>query len=214
MLIGNDIVDLKDVDAYPAMESSNYLNRVFRPIEQLQIKNSANPRKLLWMIWTLKESGFKAWKRQNPKMIFSPISIHVDIEKKKISHHQYGKLKFEIDDGDDDWIAVYVFNSNLEKRSTLLHWIGEVSKLSEGFHLNSSVAVRTLVSQRLGAFLNLPPESIEVTKELPPMVKESKTGSIQPVSLSHHGRYVSAFMVLPRTMKSLFYEKLSTSHSV
>src|SRR5690606_28318456 len=119
---------------------------------------------------------------------------------------QYGKLKFEIDDGDDDWIAVYVFNSNLEKRSTLLHWIGEVSKLSEGYHCNSSIAVRNLVSQRLGDFLNLPPESIEVTRELPPMVKENKTGSMQPVSLSHHGRYVSAFMVLPRTAKKFFYQ--------
>lgn len=197
MLIGNDIVDLKDVDAYPPSENERFLNRVFRPEEQEYIKSSDNPKKTLWMFWALKESAYKAWKRNYPRIIFSPISMRIDFVKQKVIHHNYGRLSYKIDDGNDDWIAVYVFKPRTEKSSKLLHWIGEVSKLTKDQQFSSSIAARTLVSQKLAELLSLSPENLEVSKELPPVVRELHTGFERPVSLSHHGRFVSAFMAIP-----------------
>lgn len=196
LLIGNDIVDLKDVDAYPPSENEKFLNRVFRKEEQDHIFASDDPRKTLWTFWALKESAYKAWKRKHPKMIFSPKSMKVDFVKNKIIHHTYGRLTYRVDDGNGDWVAVYVFKPRIEKCSRLLHWIGEVSRLSRGSY-NSSAAARTLVTEKMSDLWSQPQESIEVTRELPPVVKAKNTGEIQPVSLSHHGRFVSAFIALP-----------------
>lgn len=195
ILIGNDIVDLKDIDSYPPSENERFLDRVFRDEEKNYIFSSSDPKKTLWTLWAVKESAYKAWKRKYPKLIFSPKSFKIDIKKQKIIHHNYGRLSYRIEDGGGDWIAVYAFKPRLEKNLKFMHWIGEVSKLSRG-NYNSSFAVRRLVAEKLSELWKEPEDTITVTKDIPPQVTSQQSGKVQPISLSHHGRYVAAFVAI------------------
>ncbi len=197
MLIGNDIVDLKDIDSYPPSENERFLSRVFTDAEQEYIKNSANPKRTLWMCWAVKESAYKAWKRAYPRIVFSPVSLKIDFEKRKILHHHYGRLHYKTEEKAGDFVAVYVYKPRTEKTAKIYHWIGEVSKLAKDHSYNSSIAARILVAEKLSSIYSVSPESIEVTKSLPPEVINKKDGWKSPVSLSHHGRYVSAFVMIP-----------------
>jgi len=71
MLLGNDIVDLKDPDSYYPNSNSRFLDRVFCYQEKEYIFSSKDQQRTLWMSWAIKESAYKAWKRSFPNFFFS-----------------------------------------------------------------------------------------------------------------------------------------------
>ncbi len=192
MLLGNDIVDLKDSDSYHPTENFKFLDRVFCDEEKEYIFSSNDPKRTLWTSWAIKESAYKAWKRVFTYFVFSPKLMKIDYLSKRITQDGYKNLEFEIVN-DRDWVATYCLDSSLKSKK-LFHWVEEKNDKLNGE--KSSIRVRKLVVENLSKIWNEPMEEIEVTIFPPPEVRKKNSERVNPVSLSHHGRFVSAFLIL------------------
>src|SRR5215475_12911866 len=71
-MIGNDVVDLADPDADPGRLHPRFDGRVFDPSERALIAASTQPSRTRWILWALKESAYKAARKEEPTIVFSP----------------------------------------------------------------------------------------------------------------------------------------------
>ncbi len=71
-MIGNDIVDLKLASIQSNWNRNRFLNKVFTKQEQELIKSSINPFKMVWLLWSMKESTYKVYVQQNLQQFFNP----------------------------------------------------------------------------------------------------------------------------------------------
>ena len=71
-MIGNDIVDLKLASIQSNWQRKGFLNKVYTKHEQELIKNSTNPFKMVWLLWSMKESVYKIYVQQNLQRFFNP----------------------------------------------------------------------------------------------------------------------------------------------
>ena len=70
MMLGNDVVDLRDPDSDVATHPARFDERVFAPGERALIQHSAQPARLRWQLWSAKEAAFKAAKKRSAATIF------------------------------------------------------------------------------------------------------------------------------------------------
>jgi phosphopantetheinyl transferase (holo-ACP synthase) len=69
---GNDIVDIKTAAAESNWQRKGYIEKIFTSQEQQFIKNAAIPNKMVWRLWTMKESAYKIYTRQCGGCFFAP----------------------------------------------------------------------------------------------------------------------------------------------
>ena len=63
-MIGNDIIDLQLAAVQSNWTRKGFLEKVFTSFEQQQILSSKDPSLLVWLLWSMKEAGYKAHQRQ------------------------------------------------------------------------------------------------------------------------------------------------------
>src|SRR5262249_55831635 len=71
-MIGDDVVDLADPDADAGSMHPRFDRRVFHPHERALIARSAQPGHTRWLLWALKESAYKAARKDDPAAVFRP----------------------------------------------------------------------------------------------------------------------------------------------
>ncbi len=71
-MIGNDIVDLKLASIQSNWKEKRILDKVFTKDEQELIFNAKTPFKMVWMLWSMKESTYKIYVQQTSKRFFNP----------------------------------------------------------------------------------------------------------------------------------------------
>lgn len=71
-MIGNDIVDLNQAAKESNWKRKGYLEKIFTPYEQLLINSAANPDTMVWLLWTMKESVYKAYSKETKIRSFNP----------------------------------------------------------------------------------------------------------------------------------------------
>lgn len=71
-MTGNDIVDIKIAAAESNWKRKGFLEKIFTPQEQQYINESATPDKMVWRLWSMKESAYKIYVRQYGGRFFSP----------------------------------------------------------------------------------------------------------------------------------------------
>lgn len=87
-MLGNDVVDLLDVDARPETFHRRFEARVFAPSERESIARDAagsgspthphpnpHPHALRWAHWAAKEAAYKLLRQRDPEFVFSPIRL-------------------------------------------------------------------------------------------------------------------------------------------
>lgn len=79
-LVGNDIVDLKTLDALNYPKNLRFVRRVLCEQEQQVFFAHSNSIPLFWMFWAAKEAVFKIIKKIDPHATFSHRSFQVTIE--------------------------------------------------------------------------------------------------------------------------------------
>jgi phosphopantetheine--protein transferase-like protein len=89
MMLGNDVVDLRDSDSDMATHPARFDERVFAPRERALIQDSAQPARMRWQLWSAKEAAFKAAKKCSPATIFSPRRFEVEVE---MSDNDFGRV--------------------------------------------------------------------------------------------------------------------------
>jgi phosphopantetheinyl transferase (holo-ACP synthase) len=115
-MIGNDVVDLVLAKKESNWKRKGFLNKLFTTFEQELIFNTTNQDEMVWMLWSIKESSYKAYQRINYKEGFYPIKIEViQINSKNESIIQlfetlfYGKTSI-----DKDFIKTIVVLNKLD----------------------------------------------------------------------------------------------------
>lgn len=74
-MLGNDVVDLRDVDAQPETFRPRFDERVFSPLERRAIERDAAPHSRRWAHWAAKEAAYKLARQVDPTFVFSPVSL-------------------------------------------------------------------------------------------------------------------------------------------
>lgn len=76
-MIGNDVIDLDLAKKESNWKRKDYLNKLFTPFEQNLIQKAANQDEMVWMLWSIKESVYKAYQRMNYNEGFYPTKIKI-----------------------------------------------------------------------------------------------------------------------------------------
>lgn len=76
-MIGNDVVDLVLARKQSNWKRKGFLNKLFTTFEQDLIQNASNQEEMVWMLWSIKESVYKAYQRINYNEGFYPIKIKI-----------------------------------------------------------------------------------------------------------------------------------------
>lgn len=180
--IGNDIVDLnaKEPDLHP-----RFVSRVFSPMEREEIgQNIAK----LWQYWSAKEASYKALKRINRNLIFSPRKFEVFSQEKVVTYLDNKLYLGQILNSE----YVYSFCSTDQKQiadGKIYNWIKESSDSSP------SKAVRSLALENISRLLKLDVCDLEIDSNVDgrsiPFIRIKQDASSSLLSFSHHGRFVA-----------------------
>lgn len=71
-MIGNDLVDLKLAAKQSNWQRKGFLDKLFTTKEQEYILNSDNPFETVWLLWSMKESAYKAYLQMHNERFFAP----------------------------------------------------------------------------------------------------------------------------------------------
>ena len=85
-MIGNDVVDLVLARKESNWKRKGFLYKLFTTFEQELIQNASNQEEMVWILWSIKESVYKAYQRIHFNEGFYPIKIEIlQINSKKES---------------------------------------------------------------------------------------------------------------------------------
>jgi len=196
LVLGNDIVDLSHTDAWNF--HPRFPDRTCTPSELYYLNRwplgSPEYIERLWMIWSIKESAYKAHKQHNPDMSGWWNSFEVMPEKGQVISH--GELLLHVKaekgyggkEGNIPYIHTLVYSPYL----TLDQIKSDVTCME--VNMDQSKAVRDFTVRKLfGPDNMLWPERITWCKEKSgaPVLKISHETLKGRFSLSHHGRFVA-----------------------
>ncbi len=74
-MLGNDVIDLDDIDARPETFRPRFDERVFSAEERRVIARDAAPLACRWAHWGAKEAAYKLARQIDPHFVFSPIQL-------------------------------------------------------------------------------------------------------------------------------------------
>ncbi|MBB5436627.1 phosphopantetheinyl transferase (holo-ACP synthase) [Pedobacter sp. AK017] len=74
-MIGNDIVDLEQAKKESNWKRKGYLEKIFTPGERFLISAAKDAEMMVWLLWTMKESAYKIFSRENKIRVFAPAAI-------------------------------------------------------------------------------------------------------------------------------------------
>lgn len=186
-MIGNDIIDL-EIPISPNWNSSRFLNKLFSSAEQKAIFNSEASKTTLQLLWSLKESAYKAHQRRfNLPRTFNPHEFQCLIlseEKGKI----HGRAL----------INNYTYFTTSTITSRYIHSIA-TSKVNQETVIKLFKDEKALNKELFTEYSLLLREhqsnfSIQKNKNKIPYLYLNSTRLEQLFSLSHHGKY-SAFSI-------------------
>lgn len=182
-MIGNDIIDLNLIRSQSNWQREGFLQKLFSEEEQTFIQNSEDPELNVWLLWSMKETVYKAIQRKYMlKRFYNPKQFVC--EQVKINP---GKARGVVCYKED----VFVINSILFPN--MIHTVTgntEFSLISE----NKNSRLRLL--QKIAEQRGIPLESLNISKDEQgvPFVSYGGDNLQIPFSLSHHGNF-SAYAV-------------------
>ena len=99
-MVGNDVVDLGDPETAAHAVHLRFDERVFSDCEREQMLCADDSVRMRWILWAAKESAYKAARRVDPKVIFSPSCFEVRLDghlrgSVEVSHHSF-EVRVEI----------------------------------------------------------------------------------------------------------------------
>jgi len=186
--LGNDVVDLADPetrDLHPRFDE-----RVFAPRERALLSACSSPHVLRWALWAAKESAYKALRRLDPHLVFSPKRFAVELPGSFPEGR--GRVIGQVAHGEQ------VLDVEVCVEGELLHAVSRDSRSAQASVLarvdradsDPSAAVRRLAAAALGPALGLDPAGIRIVGR-PPVARHRGRRLAAHVSLSHHGRFVA-----------------------
>ncbi len=193
-MVGDDVVDLSDAEAGLEASHPRFDTRVFTAAEREALARHGLRGRLRWILWAAKESAFKAARKPDPRVVFSPVRFAVRLQGEEAAWVTHGSMRFDVRlEHRDDAVHAVALAAPLPARDVIRGW----ARL-EGAAVDLSAAVRRLAIDRLASELRVEPEALTIVRcgRIPRLLAGGEPTSIE-LSLSHHGRVVGFAAVLP-----------------
>lgn len=185
-MLGNDIVDLTDPETRRGNQHPRFDQRVFTPRERASLARSPDPTRTRWILWSVKESAYKALRRVLPETVFSPVEFAVELDSQQQGFVTYRQHRFharvEIDAG-----CIHAIVSDHTRRSTL--WGSKQIVISAP--LQPGRIARALALDRIAARFRIARSDLSIDRDgrIPQLLHHGEP-TRATLSLSHHGSYV------------------------
>ncbi len=205
-MVGNDIVDLADVDADASTYSPRFDERTFAAAERAWLAERPDADRARWELWAAKEAAYKAVKRGHRATVFSPSSFEVETDTRRVEGdlvHGFGWVTFAGPNaGRLADLRLRVETHAEADRVHVTAWrdgdlapqseIAALPAASGHSDIDPSAYVRRRLIRRLAAALGVPRARLSLDRRarVPVVMVDGKDASID-VSLSHHGRFVA-----------------------
>jgi phosphopantetheinyl transferase (holo-ACP synthase) len=182
-MLGNDVIDLADPETHT--RHPGFDARVFSTSERDLIARSDAPHAARQSLWAAKESAYKAARRRDSAVAFSPIRFEVGLDDAGhgTARHASGIFEVAVTRSGDCIHAIACFGRDpRESRSS----ITDVSRE------DASTAVREFALVELSDALELPRSELSIGRNgrIPQLCLRGSTLPA-PLSLSHHGRFAA-----------------------
>jgi len=211
---GNDIIDLKEINAGRTKEERFYKKFITGPETLLysQPQLAGIPFEcFVWMLWSIKESVYKFMQRHNPGLIFSPSKIQVEeisnpvgfinspdispaFEAQGFNHiNTYNGI---ISAGADSFYSRSVIGTDyifsvINNTMAFNHIYWGIKLIAPGDASHQSATVREFLLAKVGAVLGADHLHLHKNAGGCPVLFAGESEINVPVSLTHHGRYVA-----------------------
>lgn len=191
-MVGNDIVDL-NLAQRNAWRQKRFLDKVLVPSEQEALKNSSDPARLLWVLWSMKESAYKLHFRKRLKRALNPTRFTCFLEG-DIEPGFEGELRGRVEVGEQVYrtnskiFKNYVHTTATQNTSRALMAIDEVTAESSNEIRQKTIHNLVRSFSYANGLDSLQLNFIKDKNGLPFLTHEP-TGHSHACSISHHGRY-------------------------
>lgn len=186
-MIGNDIVDLRLAAIESNWRRKGFLEKVFTGNEQLMIFRSLQPDDLVWKLWSMKESAYKARLRVQKKIKIDPKAFEcIILNKNEGQVYCEGKTYATLSRTNKDFIHTIAYSEKLEIK---LYQDIVMMNQTKG---SSKPLYKALISA-MSLRMTWNKDAIVIEKNelgIPELYRLDRKTSIL-CSLSHHGRYGS-----------------------
>ena len=184
-MIGNDIVDLNLAKIQSNWQRKGFLMKVFTNSEQELIRGASEPDQLVWRLWSMKESVYKATLKNYKKIRLNPVRFECRLLDEKNGEVRFNGFHcFTISEMNEDYVHSVAYQ---ESAPFKLHY-----KVTGEQPLCGKELYQSVISYLTECF-NWVPEGIFLQKNSLGIPEFYRFGKKIPVfcSLSHHGRYES-----------------------
>lgn len=190
-MIGNDIVDLDDIETSPSEIHPRFDERAFSSAERERLARSREPDRERWVFWSAKEAVYKLVRSRKPETVFSPPKFEVTR-----TNPVRAEVTFE---GERFSVAL------AERRSTV-HAVAQsgergrvLSAVARYDRANPSRGVRALAIESIAPYLGATPGELRIDRgpDRRPVLLRNDAPTPGALSLSHHGRFVAFAYELP-----------------
>lgn len=184
-MIGNDIIDLSLADAESNWQRKGFLEKQFTIKEREIILDAKNSFEMVWLLWSMKESAYKIWVRENEKRIFAPKKLECRLTSDNEGVVYFDNQKFYTT---SILNVSYIFTvADLEKKIKSYSSIGSPQEIDQN------------IKKKLQEETGVPASEIEQikTKNGAPSYYHRSKILTQSCSITHHGNYGAFSIVLP-----------------
>ena len=190
-MIGNDVVDLADAETRESAIHARFDARVFAPSERRALARAGDRTRLRWSLWAAKEATYKAGRRVDPALGFSPASFVVERGDDGRGIVVSAAGRFAVDVAVDGACLHAVATSGPEALRAAVRAAVRANAAGD-----ASAAVRRFALADAARRLGVDParSTIETSGRLPWLrVGERRI----PLSLSHHGSWIGYATLAP-----------------
>jgi len=191
-MIGNDVVDLGDAETRAGGLHPRFDARVFALEEREVLASSDHPDRQRWILWAAKESAYKAARRCDPRIVFSPSRFVVRPSAGNEATVSVGDRRFRVALACGRGYVHAVACAAGEPKD-LYAAVATIAPETVGDDTASpGVAARGLAAAIIGEVLGVPPSNVTIRRHgrLPTLWVRGSSRPL-PLSLSHHGRFVA-----------------------
>jgi len=198
-LIGNDIVDLADLQARGKNRDIRFIERVFTPDEQSKIQKSDEPGIVLWSLWAGKETGYKAMSKTHPAVSSSPGRYAVQLSDTPLPESGTVEtpcgpvsVRFHITKE-----YVHCIGATTDEGLNSIVWDVQTMLRPEISPKYQSDLVRNMARKKISGYLKEDLETIEIIRPQqhcglgPPAVYAGGKRTAIDISMSHDGRFAA-----------------------
>ncbi|GAB4054801.1 4'-phosphopantetheinyl transferase family protein [Spirosoma litoris] len=194
-MIGNDLVDRAQAKRESNWQRRGFLEKLFTTHEQELILAAPDPERMVWTLWSMKESAYKVSIRETGKRVFAPpkLTCHITSFSEEavegiVFHQKAYQTKSSIT---PQYIATVATLANTE-----LGFHQEIIQFSNSTYQHQHARIQKDIQQYCADYLALPPANSYLKKDqngIPVLlaIKPSGEPLSIPISISHHGHYGS-----------------------